>query len=458
LDEIRNAEQRRKRMSRVLIDLCEDSSEYDGESPQTASVPSIEISRKRRHREEDSSVDAHPCKKNGGPGRKTATGSAELAFDLELADEVEDVSPHIKRRAVMKKDRSGKNDATGNSAHVLEGVHVTEKDVGSEDGQAMDHHEFHEGFAAAALHQMSSDSKKTRRDYEFASKHPHEVPTSKLPLNESGRQGTFSAWKGRFSELVVYHKINGHCNVPRNYTKLGRWVTSQRTHYRFQLEGKASSMKPSRIQALESLGIEWRVRDGTWEDYLKELADYRKIRGHCSVPHRFSENPKLGRWVSTQRTNYWLHLKGKTSHITPFRIQELESLGFEWKSSSKRGKTRPKKSSPNDDATRVCGTAVEATEPIEQRSLKKIAAVKRFEAIKLASHLIPKNQTGVAMSPSTSSRVESKHRKRVKAGDARFDGNDRHGSPLELAAKTSLYSNREATKSLSPSTDRRPLH
>jgi hypothetical protein len=30
-----------------------------------------------------------------------------------------------------------------------------------------------------------------------------------------------------------------------------------------------------------------------WEDLLRELAEYRKIRGHCNVPQSYSENSKL---------------------------------------------------------------------------------------------------------------------------------------------------------------------
>jgi hypothetical protein len=62
---------------------------------------------------------------------------------------------------------------------------------------------------------------------------------------------------------------------------------------------------------------------------LSELANYRKIHGHCTVPYTYSENPKLGTWVRNQRSLYKLHLKGTTSPMTIFRIQKLESLGFE---------------------------------------------------------------------------------------------------------------------------------
>jgi hypothetical protein len=143
----------------------------------------------------------------------------------------------------------------------------------------------------------------------------------------------WGAWEDRLSELADYRKIHGHCNVPRNYIEnhqLAVWVVTQRSNYRFYQEGKKSSMTAFRIQELESLGFEGGSHTVAWEDRLIELADYRKIHGHCNVPRRRSENLKLSRWVGAQRTHYWLYKKGKPSQITTFRIQELESLGFEW--------------------------------------------------------------------------------------------------------------------------------
>jgi hypothetical protein len=143
------------------------------------------------------------------------------------------------------------------------------------------------------------------------------------------------------SELADYHKIYGHCNVPYNYsknTKLGTWVGTQRSQYRFHREGKTSLMTPFRIQELESLGFEWGEYVTAWEDRLSELADYRKIHGHCNVPHNYSENIKLANWVGTQRCQYRLHLEGKRSQMTLPRIHALESLCFDWKPSISRGK------------------------------------------------------------------------------------------------------------------------
>jgi hypothetical protein len=154
-----------------------------------------------------------------------------------------------------------------------------------------------------------------------------------------------TAWEDCLSELADYRKIHGHCNVPKRYsenTKLTRWVGTQRTQYRLHLEGKTSSMTNFRIQALKDIGFEWGRYRAVWEDRWGELAEYRKIQGHCNVPQKCSENAKLGTWVANQSTSYKLHLEGKKSHMTTSRIQKFESLGFEWKPSFSRRKGIPK--------------------------------------------------------------------------------------------------------------------
>jgi hypothetical protein len=319
--------------------LCEDSDD-NGEWPNTASVPSLPISRKRPRDKEESSNETHP-RNEDGPGNKTATGSAEFVVDLELADELE-VSPHRKRRGVTGNGRSEKSDAAGKCAQILKGVDATEKDVCSVDAQVADHRESHEGLTAAASHSMISDSEQTSRDDGSANKHSQQLSPSELPSSASGRRWRVTAWKGRMSELADYSKIHGHCNVPHNYSenaKLGKWAAAQRYQHKLHREGKPSTMTLLRIQELESLGFEWGYCVTAWEDRLSELTDYRKIHGHCNVRKMYSEDTKLGKWVKTQRTQYRLHVTGKQSQITFPRIQKLESLGFDWGSASPPGKT-----------------------------------------------------------------------------------------------------------------------
>jgi hypothetical protein len=134
------------------------------------------------------------------------------------------------------------------------------------------------------------------------------------------RGSLFSVWEDRLSELAEYRRIHGHCNVPLNCSenaKLATWVANQRKEYRSRVKGKTSHITPARIQELECLGFKWRVYVTTWEDRLRELADYRRIHGHCNIPRNYSESSKLANWVANQRMQYKWHLDGNTSTLTP---------------------------------------------------------------------------------------------------------------------------------------------
>lgn len=61
-------------------------------------------------------------------------------------------------------------------------------------------------------------------------------------------------------------------------------------------EGKASSMTPQRMAALESIDFTWALRDKTdWDTRLAELRKYSKQHGHCLIPANYTSNPKLGK-------------------------------------------------------------------------------------------------------------------------------------------------------------------
>ena len=144
-------------------------------------------------------------------------------------------------------------------------------------------------------------------------------------------------WSVRIQQLCEYKVQFGHCLVPKLYVanhKLGLWVMAQRTQYRLHQEGKPSRMTKERIRELESIGFDW-GRNKTdwaiiWSVRIQEIREFKEQFGHCLVPGKYSVNPKLGEWVSTQRSNYRLHQEGKPSPMTEERIRELESIGFDW--------------------------------------------------------------------------------------------------------------------------------
>ena len=141
-------------------------------------------------------------------------------------------------------------------------------------------------------------------------------------LNEVGFQWQVlynSLWNTRFSELVEFKKVHGHCNVQSGWPenpKLSVWVAQQRGRR------KKGNLSKERIRRLEELGFIWSIRDAFWEEMFSLLVKFKKTHGHCNVSQ--TEHRRLGKWVSRQRQ---VKKEGK---ISKDRIRRLEELGFQW--------------------------------------------------------------------------------------------------------------------------------
>ena len=122
-------------------------------------------------------------------------------------------------------------------------------------------------------------------------------------------------WETRFNELVKYKAKHGDCNVPHRQGKLGQWVSHQRVAY------LADLLAQDRIDRLNSIGFNWRLKEGCWDTKFQELVRYKAKHGECKVPR--SQGP-LGTWADRQRTTYG---KGK---LTQDRIDRLNGIGFDW--------------------------------------------------------------------------------------------------------------------------------
>lgn len=48
------------------------------------------------------------------------------------------------------------------------------------------------------------------------------------------------------------------------------------------------------------------------------------------MPYTYPEDPGLGTWVDTCRTQYWRRRNGRSSRMTDKRLQLLEGIGFDW--------------------------------------------------------------------------------------------------------------------------------
>ena len=146
-------------------------------------------------------------------------------------------------------------------------------------------------------------------------------------------------WEGHFEKLVQFKELHGHCQVPSNYSaddvNLGTWVHNQRQRYRQYLAGKYSPMTQERIDQLNSVGFDWGTANTGWEGHFQKLVQFKESHGHCRVPYNHSvDDVKLGIWVMDQRQCYRKNLKGRNSPMSQERIDQLNSVGFDWGAAS----------------------------------------------------------------------------------------------------------------------------
>lgn len=129
-------------------------------------------------------------------------------------------------------------------------------------------------------------------------------------------------WLEKFERLKNYFQQHGNADVPNRWEgdpSLANWVSSQRERR------KAGRLEAERIQLLDELEFTWASREvGTWEDRLEEVAAYKAKHGHCDIPLRTPENPKLGRFVNSMRTQH------KSGKLSSDRVAKLNAIGFLW--------------------------------------------------------------------------------------------------------------------------------
>ncbi|MBY0110242.1 MAG: Helicase associated domain protein [Candidatus Babeliaceae bacterium] len=134
-----------------------------------------------------------------------------------------------------------------------------------------------------------------------------------------------SSWNEYLGLLQNYADLNGHSNVPWNYTvnkhNLGSWVSIQRKKY------KNKKMPIKEINLLEKIeGWTWSPLDTNWDEGFLLLCDYLKTNGNLDIPYKFViDGFNLNQWVQIQRRMFRKKL------ISLDRIKKLESLdGWTW--------------------------------------------------------------------------------------------------------------------------------
>lgn len=134
------------------------------------------------------------------------------------------------------------------------------------------------------------------------------------------------SWRKGYEAACVYYKENGNLEIPVVYVtdtgfRLGNWLRNIKEKYE---EGR---LEESYIDQLEEIGVKWgSVYTNRWMEKYSEAKKYYKEKGNLDVSTNYITNNgvKLGKWISSQRTNY---LKG---NLNQEQIGLLEKLHFSW--------------------------------------------------------------------------------------------------------------------------------
>ena len=220
----------------------------------------------------------------------------------------------IKKKAKEEDDRDHKVNATVNDSNI----NSSSTSISSNDNNNDGYESWTEGNWCL-LHSENVDND-DGRDVSSAAK-------SKTKRKSTMRYSTLQnkKWDDMFQQLVAYKKEHKSTIVPISYEadpKLGTWVSNQRQFYKHR-----RTITDHRVRRLDCIGFVWEINETVpWEEMYQRLVAYRNQHNSTNVSHRYQVDPKLGKWVSTQRRKY----KYNDHVLSVQQIKLLESIGFVW--------------------------------------------------------------------------------------------------------------------------------
>jgi hypothetical protein len=188
-----------------------------------------------------------------------------------------------------------------------------------------------------------------------------DLSAAELSTQTRKRSRDDAGWAAQLAKLKAYKRRHGDCGVPQSWSadpRLGRWVSNQRQYKKAMDRGESgpgkTGMTAARVSKLDALGFAWwlpaaeigdrrnqrnrRGHDAGWERWLVKLKAYKREHGDCNVPSRWGNDPRLGRWVSKQRTGKSSLDRGEPSvGMTAARAAKLDTLGFAWSLGTRPG-------------------------------------------------------------------------------------------------------------------------
>jgi superfamily II DNA or RNA helicase len=139
-------------------------------------------------------------------------------------------------------------------------------------------------------------------------------------------------WMRVFRLAENYYRDNGNLEVPAHYvakdgTRLGVWISKQRSLYRNTAAGKRLS--DSQIQMLESIGMVWDAHRKAFDTGMRAAFRYYEANGNLEVPTRYVDDNgfPLYQWLCDVRK--------KKSKLREEDIRNLNLMQFSWERSQR---------------------------------------------------------------------------------------------------------------------------
>jgi hypothetical protein len=228
--------------------------------------------------------------------------------------------------------------------------------------QSQQQHASEEEMALAAIHHAatmvldqpppstSTPHKKRKFEFESATTTTPASTTTSLPVKKQRQPPTRVSWDNRLQQLAEFKAQHGSLLIPIRYKlnpSLGKFVHNTREQYKLYHkqtpEGykKKCSLTAERIQQLEALSFVWSTQrtqqqEQDWKARYEQLVEFKKIHGHCLVPHGYASDPSFAEWIHRQRTTY-ASIDNTTTTTTSTessnlmvreRMDMLQQLGF----------------------------------------------------------------------------------------------------------------------------------
>ncbi|ROO63047.1 helicase-like protein [Micromonospora sp. Llam0] len=130
-----------------------------------------------------------------------------------------------------------------------------------------------------------------------------------------------------FTAAQQFHTTHGHIQVPNglivNGINLYDWLGARRTDHRLE------RLSDDRTRSLEALGMQWSIRDATWQRNLATATTFHEREGHLHPRRGHREGGiDLSRWINAQRA---ARRAGTLPHD---RITALDAIGMQWEIAS----------------------------------------------------------------------------------------------------------------------------